>query len=116
MDPIKKFFGPQKKVFRTSKKSFLDLKLFGLQESTYFTDRVILSSTHKTVLKMNSTILSMLPGTEHHLFSIHTPENEEQLSNYPVEIFNNFNIPCLPDHEIILKKNTFNNLNTVCKT
>ena len=48
----------------------------------------------------------MLPGTEQHLFSIDTPENEGQLSNYPVEFLNNFNIPSLPDHELILKKNT----------
>ena len=48
----------------------------------------------------------MLPGTEHHLFSTDTPENEGQLSNYPVEFLNNFNIPSLPDHGLILKKNT----------
>ena len=59
----------------------------------------------------------MLPGTEHHLFSIDTLENEGQLSNFPVEILNNFNIPSLPDHEVTLKKEHCHyNLNTVYKT
>jgi len=59
----------------------------------------------------------MFPGTEHHLFSTYTPENEGQLSNYPVEFLNNFNIPSLPDHELTFwKEHCHYNLNTVYKT
>jgi hypothetical protein len=75
-------------------------------EPKYFSERAILCTKNKTVNSIYRHILNLIPEQSIAYYSTNSSSFDEYNSNYPIEFLNDYHSSALPQHELILKKNT----------
>jgi ATP-dependent DNA helicase PIF1 len=75
------------------------------ETANQISSRAILCPKNKDCLRINNTIITKMPGPVKLYRSIDTLDSEdpEEISNYPTEILNTFEVSGLPPHELNLK-------------
>ncbi|XP_057664461.1 uncharacterized protein LOC130898886 [Diorhabda carinulata] len=82
----------------TSTKLFLTSK-----HNEWLSERAILAAKNKDVDDLNYIIQNKIIGIMHSFKSIDCVTNEDEATNYPIELLNSLDVPGLPPHNLRLK-------------
>jgi ATP-dependent exoDNAse (exonuclease V) alpha subunit len=87
------------------------------KENDYFSNRLIFTTTHNTVNKLNKHIINKIPEIDEKIYYSTDGQADESDSNFfPTEFLNKIEVGGLPPHELIIKKHAIimllRNLNT----
>ena len=72
----------------------------------YFKSRILLAATNEVVDKINDELVAEMPGDTHTLTSVDTVGDTDNPTMFPPEFLNKQNPSGLPQHKLMLKKNT----------
>ena len=72
----------------------------------YFKSRILLAATNEVVDKINDELVAEMLGDTHTLTSVDTVGDTDNPTMFPTEFLNKQNPSGLPQHKLMLKKNT----------